>query len=246
MMTDGRGGMKRSMKEVDQNQRRWMKKKKLANVPSLPKNALTQLNEIKPGLTFQLEGQSGPVHAPTFTMTVEMNGRVYKGRGTSKKKAKLLAARSALSSFVQFINASDAHKALGRQITSGDFTKDPDNTSKSQFSNFDAGSGANREPGSGDTLENTTNRSHPNQPVGKNPIMILNEIRPGIKYDCVSESGESHFKNFVMSVDVDNITFHGEGRNKKLAKSRAAQSALEKICNLQFRAAPGKIITVLS
>ena len=45
-------------------------------------------------------------------------------------------------------------------------------------------------------------RTVPPQPAGKNPVMILNEIRPGTKYDFVSETGESHSKNFVMAVST--------------------------------------------
>ena len=41
-------------------------------------------------------------------MSVEVNGTIYEGAGPTKKKAKLLAAEKALSSFVQFPNASEA------------------------------------------------------------------------------------------------------------------------------------------
>ncbi|CAI9588558.1 unnamed protein product [Staurois parvus] len=70
--------------------------------------------------------------------------------------------------------------------------------------------------------------------------MILNELRPGLKYDFVSESGESHAKNFVMSVTVDSQTFEGSGRNKKLAKARAAQSALASLFNMQLDQTPSQ------
>ena len=70
--------------------------------------------------------------------------------------------------------------------------------------------------------------------------MILNELRPGLKYDFLSESGESHAKNFVMSVVVDGQFFEGSGRNKKLAKARAAQSALATIFNLHLDQTPSR------
>nr|2L3C_A Chain A, Double-stranded RNA-specific editase 1 [Rattus norvegicus] len=72
--------------------------------PVLPKNALMQLNEIKPGLQYMLLSQTGPVHAPLFVMSVEVNGQVFEGSGPTKKKAKLHAAEKALRSFVQFPN----------------------------------------------------------------------------------------------------------------------------------------------
>ncbi|KAI4805399.1 hypothetical protein KUCAC02_010016, partial [Chaenocephalus aceratus] len=77
-------------------------------------------------------------------------------------------------------------------------------------------------------------------PVVKNPVMILNELRPGLKYDFVSESGESHAKNFVMSVTVDTQMFEGSGRNKKLAKARAAQAALSTLFNMQLDQTPSR------
>lgn len=77
-------------------------------------------------------------------------------------------------------------------------------------------------------------------PSGKNPVMILNELRPGLKYDFLSESGESHAKSFVMSVVVDGQFFEGSGRNKKLAKARAAQSALATVFNLHLDQTPSR------
>lgn len=36
------------------------------------KNTVAMLNELRQGLVYHLEAQSGPVHAPIFTMTVEV------------------------------------------------------------------------------------------------------------------------------------------------------------------------------
>ena len=277
---DGDVDMERGLKrpfpaDADGMTRRRKKKKKLPG-PPLPKNALMQLNEIKPGLQYRLLAQTGPVHAPTFTMCVEVNGQSFEGAGTTKKKAKLIAAEKALASFVQFPNASEAHQAMGRQITGGDFTSDAAEGNGTLFNNFDpsapkgaalvpdglspggpmapgvgaAGGGAPMTPMGVNgntapmiTASPGTPRPLPSQPAGKNPVMILNEIRPGTKYDFISETGESHSKNFVMSVTVDTETFQGSGRNKKLAKSRAAQAALQKIFNLEFTSSPGKLIS---
>ena len=270
-VVDGEGdvdmerGTKRAYPGGDgDNAARRRKKKKKVPGPPLPKNALMQLNEIKPGLQYKLETQAGPVHAPTFTMSVEVNGQMFEGAGTTKKKAKLIAAEKALASFVQFPNASEAHQAMGRQIIIGDFTSDSAmNSNTSLFNNFDPGAQSEDETGmpmavapSANTNGNGApsnvlaaaaqqgNRPIPLQPAGKNPVMILNEIRPGTKYEFVSETGESHAKNFVMSVTVDGETFQGSGRNKKLAKARAAQAALQKIFNLEFSNVPGNFIKV--
>lgn len=233
------------------------KKRKLQG-PKTPKNALMQLNELKPGLEFRFESQVGPVHAPVFTMSVEVNGQVFRGSGSTKKKAKMVAAEAALQSFVQFPNASEAHLAMGRQVTTtGDFTDEMAEINKTclfndfenQASNGSSKSGNEAESMNGDSVGTNGNSqklhqgkkaSVPSQPGDKNPVMILNEMRPGLKYEFVSETGESHSKCFTMAVIVDGQTFQGSGRNKKVAKTRAAQAALVKVFGLDFPHEPGK------
>lgn len=49
-------------------------------------------------------------------------------------------------------------------------------------------------------------------PADKNPVQLLNELRPGLKYDLEEESGEPHAKKFSMSVVVDGEKFDGVGK----------------------------------
>ncbi|KAI3365930.1 hypothetical protein L3Q82_009694 [Scortum barcoo] len=199
-------------------------------------------------------------------MTVEVNGEFFEGSGPTKKKAKLNAAEKALCSFVQFPNASEAHMAMGRTLSvHTDFTSDQANfpdmflnafeTSTPLDDPFYLASNSNGSfsslgieypvlPSIVPNLLQAPSSPAPSTFVsptrGKNPVMILNELRPGLKYDFVSESGESHSKNFVMSVTVDAQNFQGYGRNKKLAKARAAQAALSALFNMQLDQAPSK------
>ncbi|XP_053219284.1 double-stranded RNA-specific editase 1 isoform X2 [Podarcis raffonei] len=237
------------------------KKRKKTPGPVLPKNALMQLNEIKPGLQYKLLSQTGPVHAPIFVMAVEVNGQLFEGSGPTKKKAKLHAAEKALRSFVQFPNASEAHLAMGRTLSvNTDFTSDqadfPDtlfngfeNPAQSDLSfyldsngdgSFSSSADYNLSSSAACSLVQSSLPAPSPYPStsGKNPVMILNELRPGLKYEFLSESGESHAKNFVMAVSVDGQTFEGSGRNKKLAKARAAQSALASLFNMQLDQTP--------
>ncbi|XP_072173490.1 double-stranded RNA-specific editase 1-like [Diadema setosum] len=230
------------------------KKKKTTPGPRLPKNALMQLNEIKPGLQYNTVSQTGPVHAPTFVVSVTVNDETFEGTGRSKKAAKMHAAELALKSFIQFPNASEAYQALGRYQIQADFTSDQ----PEGFNVFDLE--VNRPdtpPGMakavlGDKTQNSpefTNGKTQQDPdvaspkprdlpAGKNPVMILNELKPGLKYVLESESGQSHSKNFVMSLTIDGKEFQGSGRNKKLAKSRAAQAALISLFNMNPVLAP--------
>ncbi|XP_031414290.1 double-stranded RNA-specific editase 1 isoform X2 [Clupea harengus] len=263
----GGGGRKRPLEEGNNGHSHGKfrpKRRKKTPGPVLPKNALMQLNEIKPGLQYKLHSQTGPVHAPVFVMTVEVNGQLFEGSGPTKKKAKLNAAEKALRSFVQFPNASEAHMAMGRTLTvNTDFTSDQADFPDMLFNGFETptppeetfylGTNSNGSLVSlGDYPVPVTPCSNtlaqPVLPVatfttstsGKNPVMILNELRPGLKYEFVSESGESHAKNFVMSVTVDTQTFEGSGRNKKLAKARAAQAALSALFNMQLDQTPSR------
>lgn len=43
---------------------------------------------------------------------------------------------------------------------------------------------------------------------GKNPVMELNELRRGLKYELVSETGSSHIKSFVIEVSEKNKSDH--------------------------------------
>ncbi|KTF77659.1 hypothetical protein cypCar_00022761, partial [Cyprinus carpio] len=262
----GGGGRKRPLEEGNNGHAHSKfrpKKRKKTPGPVLPKNALMQLNEIKPGLQYKLLSQTGPVHAPVFVMTVEVNGQLFEGSGPTKKKAKLNAAEKALRSFVQFPNASEAHMAMGRTLTvNTDFTSDQADFPDMLFNGFETpapseetfflGSNGNgslkplgeypvpQAPGTNSLVQAPLPppSSFTSSTSGKNPVMILNELRPGLKYEFVSESGESHAKNFVMSVTVDSQTFEGSGRNKKLAKARAAQAALSALFKMQLEPDP--------
>uniref|UniRef100_A0A8C2H858 Adenosine deaminase RNA specific B1b n=1 Tax=Cyprinus carpio TaxID=7962 RepID=A0A8C2H858_CYPCA len=264
----GGGGRKRPLEEGNNGHAHSKfrpKKRKKTPGPVLPKNALMQLNEIKPGLQYKLLSQTGPVHAPVFVMTVEVNGQLFEGSGPTKKKAKLNAAEKALRSFVQFPNASEAHMAMGRTLTvNTDFTSDQADFPDMLFNGFETpapseetfflGSNGNgslkplgeypvpQAPGTNSLVQAPLPppSSFTSSTSGKNPVMILNELRPGLKYEFVSESGESHAKNFVMSVTVDSQTFEGSGRNKKLAKARAAQAALSALFNMQLDQTPSR------
>lgn len=78
-----------------------------------------------------------------------------------------------------------------------------------------------------------------NQSTAKNPLMLINELKPGAKFSFISESGESHDKTFVVSVEVDELTFTGSGKNKRQAKSNAAQKALQALFGMTFSSSPG-------
>ncbi|XP_033915140.3 double-stranded RNA-specific editase B2-like [Acipenser ruthenus] len=226
----------------------------------IPKNALVQLNELKPGLQYKMVSQTGPVHAPVFSISVEVNGLTFEGMGPTKKKAKMKAAELALKSFVQFPNASQAHFAMGNLSNpSTDFTSDHADFPDTLFKEFESSAHSNNYPcyrptenelissayRHGRLLRHTLdlmvqakqNKHKMAAPAecDKNPVVLLNELRPGLRYICLSEAVErQHIKSFVMAVRVDGGTFEGSGRSKKLAKAQAAQTALQALFNIRL------------
>ena len=176
------------------------------------------------------------MHSPVFIITVEVNGIIYRGEANSKKKAKLLAAEKALSSFIQLPNSAEAKQALGGPEVVSDFTSDQAETGLyNDFQpTFQTKESCKSENDSSITNSKTSHKK------GKNPVTVLNEIRPGTKYQQLSEPTEKQSKHFKINVTVDGRNFEGCGRNKRQAKARAAQAALQGIFNLQLAASNSK------
>ncbi|KAJ8260541.1 hypothetical protein COCON_G00162640 [Conger conger] len=184
-----------------------------------PMNALMRLNQIRPGLQYKLLSQSGPVHAPVFTMSVDVDGTVYEASGSSKKTAKLHVA-------VKVLQAMGYPTGFDTDLDSMSADEKSDGEGKSETTH--SSNNNNTTSDSSNTLEVRTQG-----PIltasGKNPVMELNEKRRGLKYELISESGGSHDKRFIMEVEVDTQKFRGAGPNKKVAKASAALAALEKL-----------------
>uniref|UniRef100_A0A096M3A5 Uncharacterized protein n=1 Tax=Poecilia formosa TaxID=48698 RepID=A0A096M3A5_POEFO len=190
--------------------------------PNHPMNALMRLNQIHPGLQYRLLCQSGPVHAPVFTMSVEIQGTTYQASGNSKRTAKLQVALKALQA-LGFLLASDGDldSLSADEKSDGEGKNDRMSTSSSSTS-----VGA-------EIHHASVSQSRAPGPIltagGKNPVMELNEKRRGLKYELISESGSSYDKRFIIEVEVDKQVFRGTGPNKKVAKASAALAALNSL-----------------
>lgn len=60
-----------------------------------------------------------------------------------------------------------------------------------------------------------------------NAVAILNDLKNGLKYNVVEQSGPAHAPLFKVSVTVNSQEFIGIGGSKKSAKCRAAELALK-------------------
>ena len=64
----------------------------------------------------------------------------------------------------------------------------------------------------------------------KNPVMILNEMRPGLAFQLSETSPASpSTRQFTVTVEVEGQSFQGSGASKKLAKQAVAKAVLSKI-----------------
>ncbi|XP_039313773.1 double-stranded RNA-specific editase Adar isoform X1 [Solenopsis invicta] len=185
-----------------------------------PKNAVCALNELKTGATYKLVGQTGPTHAPIFTIAVQIDDQTYEGKGRTKKMAKHAAAELALRNIVQFRNTPEVHQAINTCQPAvplePDFTSDVTERDNHLVNAFKT---LTQEP------KNT------NKYFEKGPVALINELYPGVVYNCISDNGESYAK-FTISVTINGETFEGTGPSKKMAKAAASKAALAKLRNV--------------
>ncbi|XP_022185212.1 double-stranded RNA-specific editase Adar isoform X2 [Nilaparvata lugens] len=226
--------------DIDGPLRKKKKKKATGNAyPTLQKNAVCLLNEMKLGLNYKLVEAVGPVHCPVFTMAVEVNGQVFKGKGGNKKLAKQAAAEAALNSFIQFpddMTAPTGHRPLPPHLpASTDFASDITDTDINIYNalkNVDY-TKTKEEPNGGGVRELKLSTLI----ADKSPVMVLNDLRPGkVKYECISSEGEV-FAKFTMTVTVEDKVFEGTGPSKKVAKAAAARSALSALFDVNLSSA---------
>ncbi|XP_048516363.1 double-stranded RNA-specific editase Adar isoform X2 [Athalia rosae] len=204
-----------------------------------PKNAVCALNELKTGATYKVVGQTGPTHAPIFTIAVQIDDQIYEGKGRTKKMAKHAAAELALRNIVQFRNAPEVHQAINLIChpiipIEPDFTSDVTERDNHLVNTFKT------------LIQEPKNTS---KFLDKGPVALINELYPGVIYKCVSDSGESYAK-FTIAVTIDGETFEGTGPSKKLAKAAASKAALAKLKNVHsssFRSQiPARVVSSFS
>ncbi|XP_016939115.4 double-stranded RNA-specific editase Adar isoform X6 [Drosophila suzukii] len=220
-----------------------------------PKNTVAMLNELRHGLIYKLESQTGPVHAPLFTISVEVDGQKYLGQGRSKKVARIEAAATALRSFIQFKDGA----VLSPLKPSGnlDFTSDEhlengiENLSNKQLVEIIETLMLTEKKSNLTSLEQPTLRLQMfcmSQNVSKSaitvdgqkkvpdkgPVMLLYELFNDVNFECINIDGAQNNCRFKMTVTINEKKFDGTGPSKKLAKNAAAKAALASLCNISY------------
>lgn len=197
------------------------KKQKVGSLQN--KTPIARLNELKPGLEYKSEPMEGPSHDPLFTVTVEFNGETFKGTGRSKKQAKHAAAEATLQSIGMDTSVSTDVSEINK-ITDSSKTPGEENGTN----------GNSKSVLKPKTIINNASAGVPLLAQGltqasKNPVSLLNELRQGVQYRLLEQSGEPHAKTFTFRVIVDEQIFEGTGSSKKLAKASVAQKVLNEL-----------------
>lgn len=55
-----------------------------------------------------------------------------------------------------------------------------------------------------------------------NALMRLNQLKPGLQYKLISQTGPVHVPVFTMAVEVDGKSFEASGPSKRTAKLHVA------------------------
>jgi len=102
--------------------------------------------------------------------------------------------------------------------------------------NAEAGSpgGATPTTGSQEEKPQQPAKKIPENPTERHPVQLLNELRGGVTYNCVSEVGTTPNVVFTIATDIDGKAYQGEGRNKKDAKRNCAVEVLKVVYNIIY------------
>lgn len=199
------------------------------------KNPLMQLNEIRPGLTYNITVKGGQTHCPVFFVSVNVDGNTFEGQGSSKQKAKHNAAENVLKSFITQIRSPVHQLITGTRDVTTDFTSDNTGSLLNTFGNSDQP----MEDASMNSIESSlpplgvTKTLKVQTEAGKHPVSLLNEFHPGLNYEFLGEEGEPNAKQFKFKVTINGQDFSGHGSSKKKGKANVASKALFALYNIR-------------
>ncbi|KAF5286224.1 hypothetical protein FQR65_LT02236 [Abscondita terminalis] len=192
------------------------------------KNPVVLLNNLHPNSRYEYLENSNDVYS-RYKVVVTIDDDKFVGIGSSKKAAKNTAAAAALSKLLEKVKLNSKKKHL--YSNSGNVTDDgqDSNTSnekprkKSLQSNI-----GDACPSKGVSL--TIQQSSKNDSQIKNPVVLLNDLHPSGRYECLENSNDV-YSRYKVVVTIDDYKFVGIGSSKKSAKYAAAAAALTKFWN---------------
>ncbi|VVC26497.1 Hypothetical protein CINCED_3A019714 [Cinara cedri] len=233
-----------------------------------PKSPLMVFSELYKDVPIKLDEQIHD-NCIIFTASIEIDGQVYTGDHVSKTQAKQKACenflRLMLSKKISEPTSSSDKKEEGA-VTAED-TMDVDSTDNSNsvkskgppqedfpwphfaslamhnlISHWDL------QPAPKSTHEVTSVRAplkvggmkkFPTNPENYNPVQLLHQMSPGIKFNEIAIATTSQSR-FEASCEMNGVTFKGQGPTKKAAKRESAIAAIKYVWGFDFNSVEKK------
>lgn len=210
-------------------------------------NPVSKLNEMRQGLVYNVKSRTGADHEPEYTVSVEViHTTIY------------YSMKSSISPFSQvdgeIFLGKGRSKKLAR-IKGAEAALDAHNT-KRKSDSLSGGNGGQSDFVSSESVLNLSKQKP------QNPIVELNELRPGIIYRLKGRTGPDHDPVFTVTVQVSHFSnnnsnftqispwsqvdgrqFVGHGRSKKLAREKAAEAALNFTHNKKQLLGEGTVVS---
>jgi len=190
---------------------------------------LRDFNETQPNHEWSPFIRYGPSHLPTFKVSLHLNGSLFDGCGSSKKRAKINAIMNYKSSFMNYNtntkinNTIESDKAVLKRKHTDNLMENNPPSKKFSIKSQD------------DSIENSISKKLAiDSQVAVHQISaicILNEIFPG--QTLTYEHEQSHGLLETISVIVSGNKYIGYGKNKKEAKEIACRNALKSLYESQ-------------
>jgi len=181
------------------------------------------LNEVRPTAEYKVLNMAGAVHTPVFNMQLEVDGQVFDGDGSTKKKAKAIAAEKAIRALLP--EYADAFSRVGNESFGGSQAEVPIK------------------------CEVPIKRKVPIKPMatGTSPVAILQQLRSDLVYDVLEQPPEPapvppvNSALFKLGATVDGVRFEAEGVSMRVARAKVAEAVLSSLFGLHCEEGRGGI-----
>ncbi|XP_026809816.1 double-stranded RNA-specific editase Adar-like [Rhopalosiphum maidis] len=206
---------------------------------------LRDFNEAQPNHEWSPFIRYGPSHLPTFKVSLHLNGSLFDGCGSSKKRAKINAIMNYKSSSINYNansktnNTIESDKAVLKRKRTDSLIENPPSKKLSIESQVNVHQTSAipvfKRQCTDDFIENSLSKklSIESQVAvhQTSAVCILHEIFPG--QTLTYEHEQSHGLLETISVIVSGNKYIGYGKNKKEAKEIACRNALKSLYEAQ-------------
>ncbi|XP_027851881.1 uncharacterized protein LOC114130973 [Aphis gossypii] len=218
-----------------------------------PKSSLMVFSELFKDVQINLTKHS-ILSVISYTATLEIGGEIYYGNDISKTQAKEKACENFLRTMLakkmseQSEEKEESPMNVEREVGENGSVSKPKGHPQEDFPwpNFAALAMHNLmnqwniQPVESTVIKPQPKtvgmRKFPENPKNCNPIQLLNQMKPGVKYIEAIAPEKLPLLFFQINCVIDDILFTGEGRTKKAAKKECCIAAIKYFWQFDFHA----------